>query len=405
MSEFGANNHSRVGNASDKEYHQSGHVREYQHQHDQKDPHTEGDSLGIEEEARLLSETLRHFRLYADEAMLRLERDKRVWRSLNMPEVISMLPKLEEKWQAFRDCAFANQEFFDSVIELGSRLVSNEMQPFIAKFDKQPEPLNAGTMAKVHSILRQAMREWSSVGKQERTECFSPILSALERTYPDEAQRKETKVIMPGCGLGRIVCEVAGLGFDAVGNEFSYPMLLAGNCILNGRRTDNQPFKLHPFLSQGANLLQQSDQFVEALVPDIDPSLVAGGKGRISMIAGDFFDTFDSSWFGAVDVVVTCFFIDTTFNIIHCVERISHLLKEGGKWINLGPLLYHTSEADASRPIVQLSWEELRDTFGNFNLQLQEERTDIKAHYAEHPQTMLKSEYSCVFSVCEKVSC
>ena len=41
------------------------------------------------------------------------------------------------------------------------------------------------------------------------------------------------------------------------------------------------------------------------------------------------------------DVIVTCYFIDTAKNIIEYLEVIHHALREGGVWINLGPLLYH----------------------------------------------------------------
>lgn len=39
--------------------------------------------------------------------------------------------------------------------------------------------------------------------------------------------------------------------------------------------------------------------------------------------------------------VATCFFIDCAPNVIDFVETIYNILKPGGIWINLGPLLYH----------------------------------------------------------------
>lgn len=46
-------------------------------------------------------------------------------------------------------------------------------------------------------------------------------------------------------------------------------------------------------------------------------------------------------WADHFDCVVTCFFIDTAHNVVQYVEVIRHCLKEGGFWLNLGPLLYH----------------------------------------------------------------
>lgn len=40
-------------------------------------------------------------------------------------------------------------------------------------------------------------------------------------------------VLLPGAGLGRLCVEVAGLGLQAQGNEFSYHMLLASSFMLN----------------------------------------------------------------------------------------------------------------------------------------------------------------------------
>lgn len=62
-------------------------------------------------------------------------------------------------------------------------------------------------------------------------------------------------------------------------------------------------------------------------------------------LTGDFLEAYgtasqEASW----DCVVTCFFIDCANNIITYLERIFHCIKEGGTWINLGPLLYHYSD-------------------------------------------------------------
>lgn len=42
--------------------------------------------------------------------------------------------------------------------------------------------------------------------------------------------------------------------------------------------------------------------------------------------------------------MATCFFIDCANNIAAFIETIYKILKPGGLWINLGPLLYHFSD-------------------------------------------------------------
>lgn len=65
---------------------------------------------------------------------------------------------------------------------------------------------------KVRSTLRSFVRDWSDFGKQEREACYSPILEVLGREFPEE--RGGRKVLIPGCGLGRLAMEVAAMGMS-----------------------------------------------------------------------------------------------------------------------------------------------------------------------------------------------
>jgi carnosine N-methyltransferase len=65
---------------------------------------------------------------------------------------------------------------------------------------------------KVRSTLRSFVRDWSDYGKEEREACYSPILEVLGREFPEE--RGGRKVLIPGCGLGRLAMEVAAMGMS-----------------------------------------------------------------------------------------------------------------------------------------------------------------------------------------------
>lgn len=67
-----------------------------------------------------------------------------------------------------------------------------------------------------------------------------------------------------------------------------------------------------------------------------------------------FFSYFSEEW----DVIVTCFFLDCANNIIEFAETIKNALKPGGRWINLGPLLYHFADMDEQS--LELSYDELK---------------------------------------------
>ena len=45
--------------------------------------------------------------------------------------------------------------------------------------------------------------------------------------------KKGDNVLVPGCGLGRLVFELVMAGFGAEGNEVTYFMLFGSNFIIN----------------------------------------------------------------------------------------------------------------------------------------------------------------------------
>jgi carnosine N-methyltransferase len=95
---------------------------------------------------------------------------------------------------------------------------------------RQPNPSASGpsrhsAQDKVRSTLRSFVRDWSEEGAPEREACYAPCLEALERHFPaqtgidvggsDEEERRargDVKVLVPGCGLGRLSMEIAAKG-------------------------------------------------------------------------------------------------------------------------------------------------------------------------------------------------
>jgi hypothetical protein len=66
-------------------------------------------------------------------------------------------------------------------------------------------------------------------------------------------------VLIPGAGLSRLMVEVAALGLEAQGNEFSYYMLLGGSFMLNHAVCRDQ-WTLHPWLHSNLNHVSNEDQ-------------------------------------------------------------------------------------------------------------------------------------------------
>lgn len=99
--------------------------------------------------------------------------------------------------------------------------------------------VNPSDADKVRYVLKNAMRDWSVDGAGERAESYGVIIKELETLLAPELRAAASggapppRVLVPGCGLGRLCAELAALGFESIGNEHSYFMLMASVFILN----------------------------------------------------------------------------------------------------------------------------------------------------------------------------
>ena len=257
--------------------------------------------------------------------------------------------------------------------------------------------------SKVCSTLRQMMRDWSEEGAAERHCCYGPILEGLERLYPvggEKGKREQVRVLVPGCGLGRLPWEIVRRGFSAQGNEFAFYMLFASNHILNSMRAPRS-VKVFPFLHMSNNHVLASDQLRPVLIPDVSPMHVPDGVD-FSMCAGDFVEVYDKEP-QRFDVVATCFFVDTAHNIIEYIRTIHRCLKGDGYWINLGPLLYHYADLGDDHS-VELALDEVLLVARQIGFEFLEKQVGVQSPYAQDPRSMMKTEFHSAFFVAQKKS-
>lgn len=243
-------------------------------------------------------------------------------------------------------------------------------------------------------------------GSHERKLTYEPILRILEDEYDSSdssTQRSRISVLTPGCGLGRLSFEIARLGFNSVGNEFSYHMLIASNYLLNCTSRVGQ-HKIAPFIHSLSNHESDGDLLRRIEIPDVVPAEVLS-NAHFSMAAGEFVECFgDDSSASTFDCIVTCFFLDTAHNIVEYVETIRNLLKDGGLWINLGPCLWHfehgqnrhgKSAFDEDGSFVgsiELSMDELLKLITKMGFTLEKNKS-ITTPYMENNRSMLKHTY------------
>lgn len=254
-------------------------------------------------------------------------------------------------------------------------------------------------MEKVQSILKQLYREWSVEGKEERSASFKPILDEISLRFPvdDPDEAAKIQVLVPGAGLGRLLYEIARKGYSCQGNEFSLFMLFASNFILN-KCQEVSLYRIYPWVHQYYNNMKSDDQLQIVHFPDVNPSEISP-KLDFSMAAGSYIEIYNDPdvW----DCIATCFFLDTANNVIDYIETTWNILKPGGYWINLGPLLYHHADLPNENSI-EPSYEEIRDIIIKFGFVMLKEELNIPTPYSQNSRSMMLYEYKSVFFVCQK---
>ena len=256
---------------------------------------------------------------------------------------------------------------------------------------------------KIRSTLKLFIRDWTKEGAEERKATYEPILNDLKAYFSDKTKEdfeKGINILLPGAGLGRLMFEVACLGFKAQGNEFSYFMLLCSNFILNNS-SGKDDFIIQPLIHTFSNLYREDDPFKQFSIPDVSllETLSKSPTGEMSMVAGEFVRVYKKNpnfW----DGVVTCFFLDTANNVIEYIETIHDILKANGVWINIGPLLYHYTEVEGEISI-ELSWEEIRNIILGYGFEIKKEK-EIKCTYSSISTSMMQTVYKCVYFIAVK---
>ncbi|MCD7456162.1 hypothetical protein HAX54_030777 [Datura stramonium] len=263
---------------------------------------------------------------------------------------------------------------------------------------------------KVRCIIRNIVRDWANEvdmvlywfilycqGQKERDQCYRPILEELKRLFPNRSKENTPACLVPGAGLGRLALEISCLGFASQGNEFSYYMMICSSFILNHTQAAGE-WTIFPWIHSNCNSVSDNDQLRPVSIPDIHPAS-AGITEGFSMCGGDFVEVYsDPSQAGVWDAVVTCFFLDTAHNIVEYIEIISKVLKDGGVWINLGPLLYHFADmySPEDEMSIDLSLEDVKRVALHYGFIFEKEST-IETTYTTNPRSMMQNRYYAAF--------
>ncbi|KIJ51229.1 hypothetical protein M422DRAFT_158191 [Sphaerobolus stellatus SS14] len=249
------------------------------------------------------------------------------------------------------------------------------------------------SIEQIREVLKQIVREWSIEGADERAQTFGPILETLMAI--SEEKRHEYSVLIPGAGLGRLAWEIANLGFNAISNEISPYMNLTLRFLVSRSKTyKSNQHVVHPYAYWFSHQPSNSAMFRGISFPDVIPSLFP--ESRLKHEELDFLELSPIS--GGYDYIITHYFIDTSLNIITTLEKIHSLLKPGGTWINLGPLLWLNTRAT-----MELSLEEVLElsTIIGFDVKHKTRRT-VPSEYTRDKTCMMSWIYKAEFWIAKK---
>lgn len=244
------------------------------------------------EEAVHYLDVLQHFSDYTRNANQWIQVGQDMWRRVD-PLFKAMVPDVDKRYDAQRAAIRTNQNFINKVLSVRNAFMKEDIDYHKVGMASLP-PAQEEKYGRVRSVLRQCVRDWAAEGKEERARGYGYILNELENVYPLDMQhngdgnlasastpahatqghnsgsdvkigdasavatesssstppststttthltqgdpawrRRGVKVLVPGCGLGRLPWELINMGFDAEGNEFSYYMLVPCYYILN----------------------------------------------------------------------------------------------------------------------------------------------------------------------------
>ena len=332
--------------------------------------------------------------------LARMERD---FKSLTETHLKRMSFNYTERLNKLKAAIFQNYTFLLKVADP----YKNMFKLFKGKNGEilmEPLTVEGKDIIKMRSTLRLFIRDWAIDGLEERNSTYKPILEELKNFFakrPKKDFEEGINVLVPGAGLGRLMYEIAKLGFKSQGNEFSYYMLLCSNFIFNNT-TKKDEFILQPLIHSFSNIISEESPFKKILIPDenLGEELSKTDTGEMSMVAGEFCRVYKDK-INFFDSIVTCYFIDTANNIIEYIETIHNIVKLGGLWINFGPLLYHYTENE-SEVSIELSWEEIKHIITGFGFEFKKIEF-VKTTYSSNKDSMSQRIYNCIFFNAVKV--
>ena len=352
------------------------------------------------EEAAHFGDVALSFTEYYHSTNNEITRRENAFKMLGMDRL--RVSNISSRFPILRECAKQNQLLFDRIVQPFTQNVRDRLK--VLQKERRGATLfsSFSNASKIRSTLHQIVREWSEEGAAERNQCFQPILEQLMIHV-----KLGGKVALPGCGLGRLVAEVASKGYEAQGSEFSYQMLLTGDFIMN-QLNQKDEVSIYPWIDQPSNTREFSDHIRKVLFPDIPCFELVKDipKNYLSICAGEFVHIYSTEENkGKWDAVIFCFFLDTAPSLCDYFRLIRNMLKPGGVLIHFGPLQWHFQPEHGGpqkgendiRFFQSFEWTyaDVKILLQSFGFKIVYEKQFSNCSYAANRFSMLKNLYDC----------
>ncbi len=248
--------------------------------------------------------------------------------------------------------------------------------------------------------LRRLAADWSAGGASWRAATYQPVVDAVRAACADEDDNDDFAVLVPGAGCGRLAWEIARhSGAMVQGCEGDYAQLFLSNFALNSTAPGDAVVFPHALRVDGGTVEEGEE------LPDVDTSDLPTDS-NLSMCAGRFMKLYkeEAQW----NCVATCMFLERCEDVVLAIQRIAHVLRVGGVWVNHGTLDYSRRDGaeDAAETTVddsiQVTEEELFRILPRLGLRVvSRERRKIPDFNAS--DDVIKDVFESVFFVAVRV--
>ena len=246
---------------------------------------------------------------------------------------------------------------------------------------------------RVRSLPLVAARDWSSLSEEREI-----TNRRLRETVSQYIDPQDGPILVPGSSSGRLVYDIASLGYKVVGIEHDPLRVMLMHTILSG-----QHFSFSPYILDTCNRLKEDEHRILVQVPDVQ--INHDVLSRISIDANEFVESISSYPDNHFSSIVTSWFIDEpTIELEKVMPEFQRVLKKGGVWINFGPLDYsYMGEKLAvnQTSVQKRSLVELLEVVESSGFEVIE-KSQVESSYLAYPTTIMKTVFTCLFFIARK---